>query len=124
MRRYTERLCVFLPGIWEMYFRLCKEDVWELICREVEYEDYTMEQIKADLETLVKWKNLTSMQNPRKVYTIADYKNKQYRYVVSEYVVEIGYLTIRLDNLFLESGQSFRKPVRSAGEKPSILFAN
>ena len=57
-----------------------------------------------DLEALVKWKNLTPIQDPGRVYTIADYKNKQYRYTMSEYAVEIERLTVRLENLFLESG--------------------
>ena len=48
--------------------------------------------------------NLTPIQDPGKVYTIADYKNKQYRYTMSEYAVEIERLTVRLENLFLESG--------------------
>ena len=63
-----------------------------------------MEQLVQDLEALVKWKNLTPIQDPGKVYTIADYKNKQYRYTMSEYAVEIERLTVRLENLFLESG--------------------
>ena len=63
-----------------------------------------MEALIPDLEALVKWKNLTPIQDPGKVYTIADYKNKQYRYTMSEYAVEIERLTVRLENLFLESG--------------------
>jgi uncharacterized protein (TIGR02677 family) len=62
-----------------------------------------MNQLELDLEALVKWKNLTPIQDPGKVYTIADYKNKQYRYTLSEYAVEIERLTVRLENLFMES---------------------
>ena len=68
------------------------------------FQLYSMEQLVQDLEALVKWKNLTPIQDPGKVYTIADYKNKQYRYTMSEYAVEIERLTVRLENLFLESG--------------------
>ena len=45
--------------------------------------------------------NLTPIQDPGKVYTIADYKNKQYRYTMSEYAVEIERLTVRLEISFL-----------------------
>ena len=31
----------------------------------------------------------TPIQDPKRVYTIAEYKNKQYRYTMSEYAVEI-----------------------------------
>ena len=61
-----------------------------------------MNQLEADLDALVKWKNLTPIQDPGKVYTIADYKNKQYRYTMSEYAVEIERLTVRLENIFME----------------------
>lgn len=42
------------------------------------FEDYSMDQLVLDLNALVKWKNLTPIQDPGRVYTIADYKNKQY----------------------------------------------
>ena len=87
----------------KMHFQLYKEDVYVLLKEENEFTDYTMNQLELDLDALVKWKNLTPIQDPGKVYTIADYKNKQYRYTMSEYAVEIERLTVRLENLFMES---------------------
>lgn len=87
----------------KMHFQLHKEDVYALLKEENEFADYTMNQLELDLDALVKWKNLTPIQDPGKVYTIADYKNKQYRYTMSEYAVEIERLTVRLENLFMES---------------------
>lgn len=88
----------------KMHFQLYKEDVFAFLKKDEMFRDYTMEQLVLDLDALVKWKNLTPIQDPGRVYTIADYKNKQYRYTMSEYAVEIERLTIRLENLFLESG--------------------
>lgn len=88
----------------KMHFQLYKEDVYQLLKADSEFTDYTMNQLEADLNALVKWKNLTPIQDPGKVYTIADYKNKQYRYTMSEYAVEIERLTVRLENVFMESG--------------------
>ena len=87
-----------------MYFRLYKEDVLELLRECPEFSDYSMDQLKTDLEALVGWKNLTSIQDPKRVYTIAEYKNKQYRYTMSEYAVEIERMTVKLENLFMDSG--------------------
>jgi len=87
-----------------MHFQLYKEDIFQFLKEDDAFELYSMEQLVQDLEALVKWKNLTPIQDPGKVYTIADYKNKQYRYTMSEYAVEIERLTVRLENLFLESG--------------------
>ena len=61
-----------------------------------------MDQLKQDLNALVEWKNLTPLQDPKRVYTIADYKNKQFRYSMSEYAVEVERLTVRLENFILE----------------------
>ena len=88
----------------KMHFQLYKEDIYALLQSDEEFADYTMNKLEADLDALVKWKNLTPIQDPGKVYTIADYKNKQYRYTMSEYAVEIERLTVRLENIYMESG--------------------
>uniref|UniRef100_UPI0040572377 TIGR02677 family protein n=1 Tax=Agathobacter sp. TaxID=2021311 RepID=UPI0040572377 len=88
----------------KMHFQLYKEDVYALLQSDEQFADYTINQLEADLDALVKWKNLTPIQDPGKVYTIADYKNKQYRYTMSEYAVEIERLTVRLENIYMESG--------------------
>lgn len=104
VRQYRAIMRLFFREYEKMHFQLYKEDVLELLQRQEEFADYTMAQLLQDLDALVGWKNLTPLQDPRKVYTIADYKNKQYRYTMSEYAVEIERLTVRLENLFLESG--------------------
>ena len=88
----------------KMHFQLYKEDIYELLRSDEEFADYTIEQLESDLDSLVRWKNLTPIQDPGRVYTIADYKNKQYRYTMSEYAVEIERMSVRLENLFLETG--------------------
>ena len=86
-----------------MHFQLYKEDVLELLREYPEFSDYAMEQLKTDLEMLVGWKNLTSIQDTKRVYTIAEYKNKQYRYTMSEYAVEIERMAVKLEKLFMDS---------------------
>lgn len=51
---------------------------------------------------LVKWKNLNTIHDTRNVATIEEFKNKKYRYQMSEYSVEIERLVLRLENLFIE----------------------
>lgn len=102
--QYRKIMRIFFLEYEKMHFQMYKEDVLELLRQEPEYTSYSLEQLKQDLEALVKWKNLTPLQDPGRVYTIADYKNKQYRYTMSEYAVEIERLTVRLENLFIESG--------------------
>lgn len=101
---YRKIMRCFYREYEKMHFQLYKEDVFQLIRQDEFFMDYSMEQLVLDLEALVRWKNLTPIQDPGRVYTIADYKNKQYRYTMSEYAVEIERLTVRLENIFLESG--------------------
>lgn len=51
---------------------------------------------------LVEWKNLNTIQDTRNVATIEEFKNKKYRYQMSEYSVEIERLVLRMENLFIE----------------------
>lgn len=101
---YRKIMRCFYKEYEKMHFRLYKEDIYQLVMQDRYFENYTIGQLESDLEALVKWKNLTPIQDPGRVYTIADYKNKQYRYTMSEYAVEIERLTVRLENIFLESG--------------------
>lgn len=102
--QYRTIMRIFYQEYEKMRFQLYKEDVLELLHRNPDFEDYGMDQLKEALDNLIRWKNLTPIQDPGRVYTIADYKNKQYRYVMSEYAVEIERLTVRLENIFVESG--------------------
>lgn len=101
---YRKIMRCFYREYEKMRFQLYREDIYELLKDEEEFAGYTMQQLELDLAALVRWKNLTPIQDPGRVYTIADYKNKQYRYTMSEYAVEIERLTLRLETVFLESG--------------------
>ena len=43
------------------------------------FENAEAEQVKSALAQLTEWENVIPMQDPRKVSTIEEYKNKQYR---------------------------------------------
>lgn len=101
---YRRIMRIFFQEYEKVHFQLYKEDVYEIIKTYPEFGDYSMEQLKSDLNALVEWKNLVTVQDPKRVYTIADYKNKQFRYSMSEYSVEIERMTVRLENLFIGSG--------------------
>ena len=91
--QYRRIMRIFYQEYEKMRFQLYKEEIMELLREYPGFEEYAMEQLKADLNMLVEWKNLTPIQDPKRVYTIADYKNKQFRYSMSEYAVEIERLT-------------------------------
>ena len=124
---YRKIMRCFYREYEKMHFQLYKEDVLKLVKQDEAFQNYSMEALIPDLEALVKWKNLTPIQDPGKVYTIADYKNKQYRYTMSEYAVEIERLTVRLENLFLESEicqQTFYKVGKSLEDMEQMSSAS
>ncbi len=101
---YRRIMRIFFEEYEKMHFQLYKEDVLELLRTYPDYTDYTLDQLKLDLDSLTAWKNLTATQDPKRVYTIADYKNKQYRYAMTDGAVEVERLTVKLENLFIEKG--------------------
>lgn len=100
---YRQIMRCFYREYEKMNYQLYKEDIYALLKEKESFADYTMSQLEADLDALVKWKNLTPIQDPGRIYTITDYKNRQYRYTMSEYAVEIERLTVRLEHMFMES---------------------
>lgn len=79
-----------------------KEEVFEELKKHSLFEGYTMEQCKQDLDTLVEWGNLLAMQDTSKVSTVEEFKNKQFRYQLSEYSVEIERMMLKLENMSVE----------------------
>jgi len=101
--RYRSILRYFYMQYEKMKYWLYKEDVYETLKTNDEFKEYTMEMCRQDLDVLLSWKNLSALQDTSKVSTVEEFKNKQFRYQLSEYSVEIERLTIRLENLFVET---------------------
>ena len=100
--RYRLIIRYFFLEYEKIHYWIHKEEVYEEI-RQIEgYQDYTLEQCQQDLQQLTQWQNLTASQDSNKVRTIDDFKNKKYRYQLSEYTVEIERMTLRLENLEIE----------------------
>ncbi|WDU82076.1 DUF2397 domain-containing protein [Caloramator sp. Dgby_cultured_2] len=62
-----------------------------------------MEQLKQDLDNLVQWKNLIPVQDTSKVSSVEEFKNKQFRYQISDYSIEIERMIIKLETLHVET---------------------
>lgn len=97
--QYRAIMRIFYEESEKTNFQLYKEDVYKKLKENPQFEDYEMEQLKLDLDALVDWKNLTPFQGTKHATTIADYKNKQFRYAISETAVEIERMTKRLEDL-------------------------
>ena len=100
---YRAIMRVFYDESEKTHFQLDKETVLEKLHQIPAFADYTMEQLIPDLNQLVHWKNLTPIQDPSRANTISEYKNNQFRYIMSGAATEVERMTIRLERLVLES---------------------
>jgi len=110
--RYRTVMRIFFREYQHMNYQLDKEAVYSVISREPVFSNYPIEQLSADLQQLVQWKNLTAIQDPRKVHTISDFKNKQYQYMITTTALEIERMTIVVENLSTRSSGLYPSPFR------------
>lgn len=101
---YRNIMRIFFREYEKMRFQLYKEDIYEKIIQIPNFENYTIDDLKTDLDVLVSWNNLTAFQDSKKVYTIAEYKNREFRYSMTEISVAIERMIIEAENSYFESG--------------------
>ena len=101
-----ERYRIIIRYFFEEYenikYWLYKEDIYQMMQETGRFVDYTIEKCQADLQSLTDWGNLTALQDTTKVATIEQYRNKRYRYQLTEYTVEIERMILKLENLEIE----------------------
>lgn len=102
VNRYRCIMRIFFEHYEKLKYWLYQEEVYEEMIQDPFWADYRPEQCQQDLAMLTEWKNLNTIQDTKKVASIEEFKNKKYRYQMSEYSVEIERLVIRLENLSVE----------------------
>lgn len=100
--RYRPILRYFYEQYEKIKYWMYKEEVYEALKKHEPFASYTIEQCKQDLDVLVEWGNLIPVQDTTKASTVEEFKNKQFRYQLSEYSVEIERMTLKLENIFVE----------------------
>ena len=98
-RVYRTIMRIFYLEHQKMHYQMDRDAVLLLLREQDLFAQYTPEQLTLDLQQLVKWKNLTAIQDPRKPRTIAEFKNRQFQYMMSQAAIEIERLTMTLENL-------------------------
>lgn len=101
--RYRSILRYFYMQYEKMKNWLYKEEIYQALIENEEFKDYTLEMCRQDLDVLLLWKNLSAFQDTAKVSTVEEFKNKQFRYQLTPYSVEIERLTLHLENMAIES---------------------
>jgi uncharacterized protein (TIGR02677 family) len=100
--RYRSIIRLFYINYEKLKYWMYQEEVYQELIQDSYFDGYTMEQCQQDLSTLNQWGNLLTIQDTKKVTTIEEFKNKKFRYQLSEYAVEIERMVVHLENLFVE----------------------
>lgn len=100
--RYRPIIRLFYLKYEKLKYWLYQEEVFEELKEDPYFADYTMEQCQQDLTVLTSWGNLVTIQDTRKAATIEEFKNKKFRYQLSETAVEIERMIVQIENLFIE----------------------
>ncbi len=97
--RYRPIIRLFFTRYERLEYWLYKEDVYNELKKSEYFKDYTLELCEQDLNRLVEWLSLTSIQDTSNVQTVDEFKNRKFRYQLTEYAIEIERLVLRLENL-------------------------
>ncbi len=83
--------------------QLSIDEIYDKLTELQEFKSERIDTIKAAMSQLTIWENVTPMQDPRRVNTIEEYKNKIYKYSLTERSIKIERMTIELENMFSEN---------------------
>lgn len=100
--RYRSIARLFYINYEKLKYWMYQEEVYDELIQDAYFAGYTMEQCQQDLDTLTRWGNLATIQDTRHVSSIEEFKNKKFRYQLTETTVEIERMVVRLENLFIE----------------------
>lgn len=113
---YRTIMRIFYLEHQKMHYQMDRDTVLALLRQQACFTQYSPEQLTLDLQQLVKWRNLTPIQDPRKPRTIAEFKNRQFQYMMSQPAVEIERMTITLENLSTRTAGLSVSPFRRIRE--------
>ncbi|WP_294518604.1 TIGR02677 family protein [uncultured Pseudoflavonifractor sp.] len=113
---YRTVMRIFYLEHQKMHYQMDRDAVLGLLRQQSLFAQYSPEQLAIDLQQLVKWKNLIPIQDPRKPRTIAEFKNRQFQYMMSQPAIEIERMTITLENLSSRTAALSASPFRRIRE--------
>lgn len=101
--RYRPIMRCFYHHYERLEYWLYKEDIYDELKNNDIFDGYTLEECERDLETLVSWLSLSKMQDTKNATSIEEFKNKKFRYQLTEYATEIERLTISLEDMEIKT---------------------
>lgn len=104
--RYRSIIRIMYKLYEQMKYSAYKEDIYEILKKYDDFKEYTIDMLKADLDALVAWKNLSATADTTKVKTVEEFKNREFRYNLSPKTIEIERMLITLEHMTIENTSS------------------
>ena len=101
--RYRPIMRCFYKNYEQLEYWLYKEDVYRELKENDIFKDYTLEDCERDLETLTEWMSLAKIQDTKNATSIEEFKNKKFRYQLTEYATVIERMTISLEEMKIKT---------------------
>ncbi len=101
--RYRPIMRIFYMHYEKLEYWLYKEDIYKELKDNKLFNDYTLEECERDLEMLTEWYSLSKMQDTKNANSIEEFKNKKFRYQLTEYATEIERLMISLEEMEIKT---------------------
>ena len=98
--RYRLIMRLFYINHERINYWLNANDVYDEVKEYI--SDYSIDECRQDLENLVEWGNLINDLDTDNIFKLQEFKNKKFRYQMSDYSVEIERLTVMLENMNVE----------------------
>lgn len=97
--RYRVILRIAFNQYEKMKFWLYKEDIFNEIKKYEDFEEYNMDNLKQDLDSLENWGNFITIQDTGRVRSVEEFKNRKFRYQISPNTIELERMLIKLEKI-------------------------
>lgn len=101
--RYRAIMRTFYLESQKANVRLNKAQILNLLRADDRFAQYGADQLEQDLQVLCRWRNLVPIQDAHRPASIAEYKNKQFSYSMSQIATEIERMALSLEALDLRT---------------------
>lgn len=102
VERYRTIIRYFYNEYENVNYNITTNEIYQMMKEYEIFSDYTLDNCQNDLNSLVSWNNLTAVQDSTKATTIQEFKNKKFRYQISEATIEIEKMMLTLENSHIE----------------------
>lgn len=97
--RYRPIIRVAYRFYENMRYWLYAEDIYSEIIKYDNLKEYSIDQLKSDLDILTKWGNFQTIQDTKKTKSIEEFKNRKFRYQISPVTIELERTLISIESL-------------------------